>query len=140
MTEPSHEGGCLCGAIRYRARADARALTLCHCNSCRRACGAQSVAWAVFPADAFELTKGEPSRYRSSPQVVRTFCGRCGTPLTYQHESRADAIDVTTASLDEPDRFAPRFEIWVEEKIAWETLDPKLVHQPRSSKSSAAGA
>lgn len=140
MTEPLHEGGCLCGATRYRARADARALTLCHCNSCRRASGAQSVAWAVFPTGAFEFTQGEPSRFRSSPQVVRTFCGQCGTPLTYQHESRDDAIDVTTASLDEPDRFAPRFEIWCEEKVAWETLDPKLVHYPRSSKSGTAGA
>jgi hypothetical protein len=140
MTEPLHEGGCLCGATRYRARADARARTLCHCNSCRRASGAQSVAWAVFPAGAFEFTKGDPSRFRSSPNVVRTFCGRCGTPLTYQHESRADAIDVTTASLDEPDRFAPLFEIWVEEKIAWETLDPKLPHYPRSSKSGPPGA
>ena len=137
MTEPLHEGGCLCGATRYRVRADARASTLCHCNSCRRASGAQSVAWAVFPANAFEFTKDEPSRFKSSPAVVRTFCSRCGTPLTYEHESRADAIDVTTATLDEPNRFAPVCEIWVGEKLAWETLDPKLPHYPRSSKSSA---
>ncbi|MGH8172516.1 MAG: GFA family protein [Rhodanobacteraceae bacterium] len=137
MTGPSHEGGCLCGATRYRTSADPRALTLCHCNSCRRASGAPSVAWAVFSAETFEFTKDEPARFRSSPNVERTFCARCGTPLTYQSDSRRDAIDVTTATLDEPDRFAPTFEIWVGEKIAWETLDDKLPHYPRSSKDSA---
>jgi hypothetical protein len=134
MTPSMHEGGCLCGAVRYRASGAPRALTLCHCRSCRRASGAPSVAWAVFNAGDFEFTTGEPARFQSSPSVERTFCAQCGTPLTYQQQTRADSIDVTTVSLDEPDRFAPEFEIWVEHKIAWETLDPKLPHYPRSSK------
>ncbi len=136
MNPVSHEGGCLCGAVRYRARAEAVARTLCHCRSCRRAAGAPSVAWAVFPADAFAFIAGEPARFRSSPDVVRTFCAVCGTSLTWQHAARA-TMDVTTASLDEPDRFAPDCEIWTSHKLAWEAVDAARPSYPRSSREGA---
>ncbi|GAA0708307.1 GFA family protein [Dokdonella soli] len=131
-----HEGGCLCGAIRYRAKADPVALTLCHCRSCRRATGGPSVAWAVFPASAFEFIAGSPVRFRSSPSVVRSFCGTCGTSLAWQHDARPETMDVTTASLDHPDDFAPTCEIWIEHKLAWEALSASLPHYPRSSRDS----
>src|SRR5689334_20871404 len=96
----SASGGCLCGAVRYEADGPARARTLCHCVSCRRAAGAASVAWVVFGADGFRFTAGTPATFASSPGVTRGFCRVCGTALTYQHTARPDAIDVTTASLD----------------------------------------
>jgi hypothetical protein len=134
MTNTSHEGGCLCGAIRYRVAADPVALTLCHCRSCRLAAGAPSLAWAVFPAGDFAFINGEPKRFRSSPSVARSFCGTCGTSLGWQHDARPETMDVTTATLDHPDAFAPTCEIWIEHAIAWETLDPALPHHARSSK------
>jgi hypothetical protein len=133
MTDANHEGGCLCGAIRYRVSAAPRALTLCHCRSCRRAAGAPSVAWAIFPLDGFAWLSGRPSTYRSSPAVERTFCGACGTPLTYRRDTRPDTIDVTTASLDDADAFAPTREIWTAHKLAWETLSDTLPHFAQSS-------
>jgi hypothetical protein len=138
MTELSniHEGGCLCGAVRYRVTGEPTALVLCHCRSCRRAAGAPSLAWAIFRAADFSFTRGEPKKFRSSPGVDRTFCGNCGTSLGYIDADRPEVADVTAASLDEPDRFAPQREIWVGEKIAWETLHPALPHYPRSSKTS----
>jgi hypothetical protein len=128
MTDGSVEGGCLCGLIRYRATGPARARTLCHCRSCRLASGAPSVAWSVFDITDFTFTAQPPARFNSSPPVTRTFCPRCGTPLTYQHESRPDAIDATTATLDHPEEFAPTMEIWVAQKLAWETLNDELPH------------
>jgi len=65
--------------------------------------------------------------------VVRTFCGRCGTPLTYQDAARPDTIDVTTVTLDSPDDFPPTKEIWIEHKVAWESLNERLEHYARSS-------
>src|SRR3712207_5095313 len=104
-------GGCFCGAVRYRASERPRISTICHCQDCRRAGGAQSVAWVTFLAASFAFVQGEPMRFRSSPPVVRTFCGRCGTPLTYQNVERADEIDVTTGSLDDPEAFPPTKEV-----------------------------
>jgi hypothetical protein len=127
------EGGCLCGAVRYRATGESLARALCHCRTCRRASGAPSVAWVVFRMADFAFIADRPASFGSSPGVVRTFCGKCGTPLTYQHESKSDTIDVTTVSLDAADDFPPTKEIWIEQKLAWERLNDDLKHYPRSS-------
>ena len=95
----------MCGAIRYR---------IAGLPVARLAAGAPSVAWIVVKRSDFTLVAGEPVRFRSSPSVVRTFCGQCGTPLTYQNDDSPDTIDVTTATLDLPDAFPPTREIWLE--------------------------
>lgn len=127
------EGGCLCAAVRYRVSGAALATSNCHCNSCRRASGAPSVAWGVFRSGDFAFIAGHPVAFRSSPPVVRTFCGRCGTPLTYQHDDSPGTIDVTTATLDSPERFPPTREIWLEHKLSWAPVNAALRHFPRSS-------
>jgi hypothetical protein len=133
----SIEGGCLCGAIRYRATAEPRVGTLCHCRSCRVASGAPSVAWTIFPAEAFAFVSGKPVEFESSPGVMRGFCSMCGTPLTYRRTANPRTIDVTTATLDAADDFAPSKEIWVSEKLAWERLNEDIPHFPASSVSAA---
>ena len=95
-------GGCLCGRVRYSATGEPESSLICHCVSCRRAAGAQSVAWVTFSAGGFSWVSGDPVEHRSSAEVSRTFCGNCGTSLTYQHDADPDFIDVSTASLDDP--------------------------------------
>lgn len=129
----SIEGGCLCGAIRYRATAEPRVSTLCHCRSCRLANGAPSVAWTVFSTDAFAFTSGTPTTFESSPGVMRGFCSQCGTPLTYQRVGDTKTIDVTTPTLDAADDYAPTKEIWVAEKLSWERLNDDMAHFSASS-------
>ena len=81
----------------------------------------------------FMFVVGEPTRFRSSPSVVRTFCGKCGTPLTYQNDDSPGTIDVTTATLDLPEAFPPTREIWLEHKLAWEPVNENLQHFRRDS-------
>lgn len=99
------EGGCLCRANRYRVRGQPLSSVLCHCERCRRAAGAPAVAWVTFARTDFEILSGSAVRYLSSPGVVRRFCGTCGTALTYETEAEPDSIDITTASLDQPELF-----------------------------------
>jgi hypothetical protein len=113
------QGGCYCGAVRYRADQSPLFATNCHCVDCRRLCGAQAVAWVTFPLTSFAFTAGEPVEYRSSPPVLRTFCGRCGTSLTYRHEEREGEIDVTTATLDDPEAYPPTKDVFAEQKLSW---------------------
>jgi len=127
------EGGCLCGAVRYRVRGRAVARTLCHCVSCRRATGGVSVGWAVFDKADFTLLAGDVREYSSSPGIHWGSCATCGSLVTYRRDTRPDHYDITTATLDESDAFPPTVEIWVGEKIAWETLDPNLPHKLRST-------
>jgi hypothetical protein len=112
-------GGCYCGAARYRARGTPLHRCLCHCESCRRVVGAQSVAWVTFPLEGFAWTQGEPARFRSSPPVERTFCGTCGASLTYAYEGRPGEIDLTTATLDDPEAFPPTKAVFEEMKLSW---------------------
>ena len=104
MSKPA-EGGCLCGAVRYRATGESLARTLCHCRSCRLASGAPSLAWVVFQSSDFAFIAESPVSFHSSPGVTRTFCGKCGTPLTYQRDAERGTIDVTTVTLDAANDF-----------------------------------
>jgi hypothetical protein len=126
-------GGCMCGAIRYRITAQPIVTSLCHCRSCRLATGAPVAAWVILPLGGLVFDQGEPVAFASSPGRERTFCGRCGTSLTYTREDRPDSIDIHTATLDDPDAFPPVREIWLEEKIAWMEPNPHCAHYPRTS-------
>jgi hypothetical protein len=84
--------------------------------------GAQAVAWITVPVSAFAVIQGEPVQYRTDTQATRTFCGACGTPLTYQNDRRPDEIDITTGSLDDPETFPPNQDVFPEERLSWVPL------------------
>lgn len=115
-------GGCSCGAVRYVLDAPPNLVAVCHCSDCRRAAGAQSVAWLILPATAYHVVAGEPATYHSSRPVVRSFCSACGTPLSYRHEDSPDRVDVTVGSLDDPERYPPTQAVWEKEKLSWAAL------------------
>ena len=117
------EGGCLCGAVRYRIDGEPLGAGICHCATCRRAAGAQSVGWGTFPAENFAFVAGRPAEYASSPGVVRTHCAACGTSLTFQREP--ESIDVTLASLDDPEAMPPTSEVWLSHRLSWEPVGPR---------------
>ena len=125
------EGRCLCGAVRYRACGPAYGITHCHCKTCRRASGAPFVTWAGFDTDKITFTKSEPAVYKSSPKVTRTFCGKCGTALTYQRADMPGSIDVTLGSMDEPETLMPEDHTWTESRLSWIVLDDRLPKYPR---------
>ena len=127
------EGGCLCGAIRYRVSGQPVAATLCHCSDCRRASGGTNVAWAVFDEDRFGWLAGVPADYSSSPGIHWLFCASCGSTVGYRRAERPGHMDITTGTLDEPDRFPPDVEIWVTHRIGWEALHPERDKRERSS-------
>lgn len=122
----SLEGGCLCGAIRYRVPSESLMSALCHCSICRRASGAPGVSWMMFPTDQLEFTKGSPNRYASSKEATRGFCGHCGTALTFESEFMPGLVDVTVGSLDEPERMPPEMHIWDESRLDWFELADEL--------------
>ncbi len=118
-------GGCYCGAIRFRAEGTPSYQANCHCANCRRAIGAQAVAWITIESSAFAFEKGSPKRYRTETGAWRTFCDRCGTSLTYENDSRPNEIDITTGSLDRPEDFPPNRDAFPEENLSWVDLIQK---------------
>ena len=139
MAEATYTGGCLCGAVRYRARGPARNLCYCHCDSCRRAAGSPTVPWATFERAHFALSRGALAEFRSSAPVTRGFCAACGSCLTYRHEARSGEIDVTLATLEEAARLAPQMHVWVADKLPWVRIEDGLPQFPESAAGGANG-
>jgi hypothetical protein len=126
MSEPLLRGGCLCGALRYEVSGAVDNPCYCHCASCRRAAGAPMVPWGTVARAGLRFTRGELREFRSSEQVWRGFCPECGTSLTYRREGRPAEIDVTLATLDDPQRVAPRMHVWVADKLPWTVIADDL--------------
>lgn len=113
MTEMTQiEGGCQCGAVKYILSGPLHSCSLCHCSPCRKAAGAPLVSWARIDRDALNLTGNSVRQFESSPGVRRSFCDQCGTTLFYETDTMGPFVDVTTESLDDPDRILPGAQIW----------------------------
>jgi hypothetical protein len=119
-------GGCLCGAVRYEVTALPRKTSFCHCEDCRRASGAPVVAWTFFPAGTLQFVKGDPCKLHLADRE-RTFCGDCGTPLTFYDPTIPTEFEVTTCSLDE-ERLAPppADHNWTSDVLPWLRLNEDL--------------
>jgi PhnB protein len=123
----------LCGAVRYRVDGIPSSISICHCRSCRLASGAPIVGWFVVSRTQFKLLSGVVTIHQSSEPVRRGFCRKCGAQLTYEHESAPDKVELTMATVDEPDRFRPTKEIWLSEKLPWVAVHANLQHHSKDS-------
>jgi hypothetical protein len=124
-------GRCLCGAVAYECGAHVIPPCFCHCESCRRAAGAHAVAWATVRRESFRVIRGDLESFASSAPVIRQFCGRCGTPITYRNSAELETIDVTVATLDRPEAMAPVDHIWMVDAPAWDRPGDGLPQFPR---------
>ncbi len=107
-------GGCLCGAIRYRASEAPKYASYCHCGMCRKVSGAPFTGFVEFPNRNLEWTQGQLEVYRSSQDVLRRFCGTCGSSLTFE----ADGIlFVSLGSLDSPERVAVKCHTYTSSRL-----------------------
>lgn len=125
------QGGCFCGASRYRAEGEPINVRVCHCRMCQRALGAAFNARVLMPLDAVTIT-GPVGRFNSSPVLVRGFCTLCGTSL-FTERASAGVVGLTCGSLDRPDDLWPTDHIWTSSKQAWLTLDDGLPQHPQGA-------
>src|ERR1017187_5558898 len=114
-----HEGGCLCGKLRFRVTAAPIASGYCHCRMCQKNSGAPVVAWATFPAPSFSWTAGMPDTFASSAHAKRHFCSHCGSYLVFVNADLPAEISVNTASFDDPGAYPPLKHIFTESRIGW---------------------
>ena len=117
-------GGCLCGSVRYVASGKPQASAICHCHSCQKAFGAESVAWACFRPDQVAWTGESRKTYPSSQGVERSFCSRCGTSLSYHAANHT--LDLALATLEDPENLHPEREVYLSHRISWNACNPEL--------------
>jgi hypothetical protein len=122
MAEAIRKGRCLCGAVTFQTRGEPRFISNCHCESCRRAASAPSLAWAGF-LDAQVENSGESLRaYQSSPGVSRSFCGQCGSPISYTGARWPGEIHLTVCAFESAGEMPPTSDHLSQEKLPWAAL------------------
>jgi len=114
------EGGCQCGATRYRIDGNARFEAVCHCADCRASAGAPMVAWFCAGEEQVTLLSGDPVTYRGKSGAERQFCPTCGTGLFYRNAAILPGlVDVQSATFDDAEMAAPQLHVQCAERIGW---------------------
>jgi hypothetical protein len=106
----SHEGGCLCGEVRYTAAAKPLRVTICHCTFCQRFTGSAFLVEPIFRTDDVTFSGTPPRTYDhrsdgSDKRVTLHFCGRCGTTLYLSFERFPGFIGLCAGTFDDPNWF-----------------------------------
>jgi hypothetical protein len=86
MSSAINSGHCYCGAVRFEVSGDPIWIGHCHCDSCRRASGSVMTTLASYNTDQVEFTGTLPvseANHPSNDGVIRSFCGKCGSPVAY---------------------------------------------------------
>jgi hypothetical protein len=121
------EGGCTCGAVRYRMTGAPIFVHCCHCRWCQRETGSAFVLNAMIEADRVELLKGKPepimtpSLSGKGQKIHR--CPACQVAVWSNYAGGGDLVNfVRVGTLDEPDRLPPDVHIYTMSKQPWVVL------------------
>jgi hypothetical protein len=121
----AREGGCSCGAIRYRLASDPLFTHCCHCLNCQRQTGSAFVINLLIEADRVELLEGTPNAVdvpRDDGSKQKIFrCPTCQVALFSQY-TRPEVSFVRGGTLDDPLAVAPDVHIFTRTKLSWVTL------------------
>jgi len=99
------EGGCYCGAVRYRAEGDPMFKGLCYCRECQYVSGGSVNVVMAVPTSGFTYTKGEAKGFTRSDlenAATREFCPECGTHLASRVPTLPDMLMLKVGTLDDP--------------------------------------
>ena len=120
------EGGCACGAVRYRLGSAPMFVHCCHCRDCQRQTGSAFVLNALIETDRISLLSGEPALVavptdRGRPHEIYR-CPACQTALWSDYGGRPALRFVRVGTLDDPTSLAPDVHIFTRSKLPWVRL------------------
>jgi hypothetical protein len=114
------EGGCYCGAVRYKAEGDPILKVQCHCRECQHVSGGSPNVTMGMPEAGFAYTKGTAKAFRRKDlpnPVTREFCGDCGTQLLSKAPALPGVVLFKVGTFDDPAVFeGPQMAIFLLDK------------------------
>ena len=119
------EGGCSCGAVRYRLTDEPLFVHCCHCLNCQRQTGSAFVINALIESDRVELTAGRPDAVdvpRDDGSTQRVYrCPDCQIAV-FSEYTRPEIWFVRAGTLDDPATVEPDVHIYTRSKVPWVTI------------------
>jgi hypothetical protein len=114
-------GGCLCGAVRFEARAFMKSAYYCHCTICQKTSGAPFEIGVLIKAGTLKFKRGAPTYYQSSSFGKRGFCGSCGSRIVWAPTDAKDdwSLNVSVCALDNPADVRPNCHTYIDTKLPW---------------------
>ena len=126
MTEQGEtfDGGCTCGAVRYRMESKPMIVHCCHCHWCQRETGTSFALNALIEADRVTLLQGQlekvatPSNSGKGQDIFR--CPQCHIAVWSNYGGLGDKVDfVRVGTLDPAHRLSPDMHIFTASKQPW---------------------
>ena len=123
---PTLEGGCACGALRYRLASGPMFVHRCHRRDCQRQTGSAFVLNALIETNRVEKLSGETRAVAAPTDSGRPHhihrCTSCGTAMWSHYGGVLGLSFVRVGTLDEPDRWPPDVHIFTESRQPWVIL------------------
>jgi hypothetical protein len=118
---PMFGGGCACGTVRYALGEAPYDPGWCHCRLCQHVSGSGGLVFATVHLDRYRIIAGGEhiGSFASTAFGTRTFCRRCGSPLSIHVQHQPDEIDIPVGTFDDPEVIAPAFHLYVAEAPGW---------------------
>jgi hypothetical protein len=120
------DGGCSCGAVRYRLTSRPMFTNCCHCLDCQKQTGGAFAINAMIETSRIEMLAGEPvviempSPSGRGHEVHR--CPKCDVALWSNYGRRTWMRFVRVATLDEPHAIRPDAHIFTRSRVPWVKL------------------
>jgi hypothetical protein len=123
------EGGCTCGAVRFRMTSRPLFVHCCHCTWCQRESGTAFALNAMIEADRVELLAGKPDAVtiptNSGKGQKFMRCPTCRIALWSNYAGAGDLVNfVRVGTLDQAAKFPPDIHIFTSTKQPWVVLPP----------------
>ena len=116
------EGGCSCGATRYRLLSDPLIVHCCHCLNCQRQTGSAFVVNLMIETSQVEMVAGAPQSVevpRDDGSTQRIFrCPTCQVAV-FSEYGRPELRYVRAGTLDQPSGVTPDVHIFTRSKVNW---------------------
>ncbi len=120
------DGGCLCGAVRYRLADEGLTFYACHCTDCQRQTGSAFGLSMIVARSAFSVLRGEPQGYDVPLPDGRRwrgkFCATCATRLWSEPLKFPQALTLRPGSLDDTTWLRPIGHIWTRSAQPWVSI------------------
>ena len=123
------EGGCTCGAIRYRMESKPLFVHCCHCHWCQRETGTSYALNAIIEAARVTILQGEPemvltpSGSGKGQKIWR--CPSCSIALWSNYSGAGDRLHfVRVGTLDQAHGLRPDIHIFTTSKQPWVQIPP----------------
>jgi hypothetical protein len=120
------EGGCACGAVRYRLASPPMFVHCCHCRDCQRQTGSAFVLNALIEANRVALLSGDleeiavPTDSGRGQKIYR--CASCEIAVWSVYGGIDKLRFVRIGTLDKPAALPPDVHIYVRSKLPWVKL------------------